>query len=510
MNTYMYNTFLRGTLLAVVALSISLGLGATVAQAQEALEVVFNGNASSTAMFGETNFLPGDTAVGTAHVTNHGSEAETVHTDTIFEADPDGLGDHMTLIITDDENPSNTWYDGLFSDFLDGGEVSLGDIDPGETIVYAYTVIFEETTGNDMQEKSLSFDICVGFEDPNGYVCGTQIGGGEDDDDDDNGGGDNGGGGGSGGGGGGGIIESSPLKIMNERVDGITLPQATAIGLPDGTAVIKWETYRNGELEPATSQVIYGLKTHGDGTAASGYPYSINLTQPNFGYPEATAEDTAKVTHHEMTLTGLEVGGIYVYRVVSHASPATVSYQHEFAIPWGVGGDDSYLPEDGGGDGSGNPILADGGTVGGGTYTPPEQEYVLPGDENENEGGELLKNENNGLLPAGLGFLPANLSELGMCAFWFILILVIITIIWRLYRAWREKNGYEVEREEDLRLWIIADILAIIILYFLGIFCPIIPLAILLLILIIWYIKRRLDKNEEGSMSQIQPNIQEE
>lgn len=527
MNTFMHNTLLGGLLFTVMAMG--LFVGSSTAHANGNLEVLFNGVASSTAMFGETNFLPGDTAVGTAHVTNNGSETETVHTDTIFESDPDGLGDHMTLVITDNVT-SIEWYNDFFGNFLDDGEVSLGDIDPGQTIIYTYTVSFEELTGNDMQEKSLSFDICVGFEDPNGYVCGTQISDGEDPycgDGTCNGDesceicpsdcgscGGNGGGGGGSGGGGGGIIESSPLTIANERVADLSTPSPTAIGDASGEAIIRWETYRNGALEPATSQVIYGLKTHGDGNPAAGYPYSINLTQPNFGYPHATTEDPTLVTHHEVTLTGLEVGGTYVYRVVSHASPATVSYQHEFTIPYG---DESGPSDDGGGlnpaeagsaeGGTGGP-LADGGTVGGGTYTPPSQENVLPGGGGEEE--ELLKDDGNGLLPAGLGFLPASFAELAMCAFWFILVLVIIAIIWRLYRAWREKHGYEVSREEDLRLWILCDVIAIFILYLFGIFCPIIPLAILLLVLIIWCIKRKLDKKGEGTMSQNQPNIQGE
>jgi hypothetical protein len=498
MTTTMYNTFLRGIVLAVLALGMFFNIGITQVHAEtDGLVVDFSGGGSSAAIFGSANFLPGDTVSGYAKVTNNTGSIQGVLTSTASETDTDGLGDVLMLSITK-EGESAPLYENTLSHFF-SHEIELGDLDNGNTQTYYYSVLFPEGSGNETQKEELGFDVCVGFSsDEYGYQCGTQISDGEDDDgdDEDNGGDDNGGGGG-----GGGIIESSPLKIMNERVEDITLPQTTVIGNSDGTATVLWDTYRNGELEPATSQVIYGLKYHvGDsGTDyASGYPYSINLTQPNFGYPEATVEDTNKVTHHEMTLTGLEVGATYAYRVVSHASPATVSYQHEFTIPYGEGenepSDDDYTDE---GSGIGGP-LADGGTVGGGTYTPPEPENVLPGDSSEDE--ELLKDNGNGLLPAGLGFLPASFAELAMCAFWFILILVIIAIIWRLYRVWRERNGYEVSREEDLRLWIICDIIAIFILYLFGIFCPIIPLAILLLVFIIWCIKRRLGKPREETV----------
>lgn len=498
MNTFVHNTLFRGLIFVVMAMGMFVG--SSTAQANGNLEVVFNGTASSTPMFGATNFLPGDTATGTAQVTNNGADTETVHTDTVFESDPDGLGDHMTLVITDNIT-STEWYNDLFGDFLDGNEVSLGDISPGETIIYTYTVVFDELTDNTMQEKSLSFDICVGFEHDNGYVCGTQISGGEDDDDtgDDNGGGGSGGGGGSSPKGGG-IIGSSPLTIANERVDDIFLPAATAIGRSDGTALIRWETYRNGKLEPATSQVIYGLKTSAQGDTAPGYPYSINLTQPNFGYPHATVETDTNpmVTHHEVVLTGLEVGATYVYRVISHASPATVSYQHEFVIPYYSDEEEatetpvteSGTPFSEGQADESNSFIEDEAS-GDAAPTSPGNEYVFEEIEDEQE-DELLKDGgNNALLPAGLGFLPTDLKGFGMCIFWLVLALLIMTILWHVYRTWRKKKGYIMRREEHIRFWILVDSVAIVVLYLFNIFCPIAFLIILLLILIIWYIKRK-------------------
>jgi len=498
MNSTTLHTLCAGIVAALAMMMAPLAY----AQTSEALEVKFNGISSSTAMFGETNFLPGDSVTRTAHVTNHGAETETVHTDTIFESDPNGLGDHMTLIITDNKT-GTTWYNNSFGNFLGGGEVSLGTILPGETIVYAYTVIFKEETGNDMQEKSLSFDVCVGFASEQGYVCGTQISDGEDDDGDDgDGGSSNGGGGGPGGGG---IIESSPLHIQNERVDGVTTPSPTAIGNPDGTAVIRWETYRNGHLEPSTSQVIYGLKTHGNGTQAGTYPYSINLTQMNFGYPLATVEDSAMVTHHAMTLTGLEVGGTYVYRVVSHASPATVSYEHAFTIPYGNGaeeGDANGGDEGYGMGGDDTILLTDGGTTSGagGVSSGDRGGEEESGNVDEHDDGNaqaptilngITQNGLGNLLGAALGSLPAWLQGPLTCAFWFIFIILIILAIQRLYRAYTKKQGaYDPRVEKDILLWMILDLLAVIVLLFIPYYCPIIPLALLFVGLAFWYVWR--------------------
>jgi|GEM_PF-1211448 len=467
---------------------------APVAYAQTPhLEVTFNPNP----IFGAHNFIPGDSATGTATVTNNSGTTQTVLTSTSAETDADGLGSILQISI---KQGSDVLYTNTLAHFF-AQEISLGTLGNGQTTTYTYTVTFPEISGNESQKDSLGFDLCVGFASAQGYVCGTQISDGEDDDGNGDNGGGNGGGSSSGGPGGGGIIGSSPLKIQNERVDGITLPQATAIGNPDGTAIIRWETYRNGHLEPATSQVVYGLKTHGNGTPAVGYPYSINLTQPNFGYPLATVEDPAMVTHHSMMLTGLEVGGTYVYRVVSHASPATVSYEHAFTIPYGHDTERTSDDMNGGMGGDATTLLADGGTVHTERYGQGGEGIL--GEENTREESpaflegivgtvsDVTQNGLGNLLGAAIGSLPAWLQGPLTCAFWFIIIVLIILALQRLHRAYTKKQGtYDPRVEKYILLWMILDLVAIVVLLLVRYFCPIIPLALLFVGLAFWYVWR--------------------
>lgn len=68
--------------------------------------------------------------------------------------------------------------------------------------------------------------------------------------------------------------------------------------------------------EPATSRVIYDTVSH-----------SSLGSIPNYGYAHSTTEDSAKVTNHSVTVTGLTPGTTYYFRAVSHGSPETVSSQ---------------------------------------------------------------------------------------------------------------------------------------------------------------------------------------
>lgn len=99
--------------------------------------------------------------------------------------------------------------------------------------------------------------------------------------------------------------------IFNERSQ-ISVPEAYS-------ATIYWETNIG-----ATSQVIYG---------PSGSSYTIDLDQPYLGYPSGTNEVLSKTVSHSVVLSGLTPGQTYKYRVVSRASPPSVSYEHEFTVP---------------------------------------------------------------------------------------------------------------------------------------------------------------------------------
>lgn len=292
-------------LIAALAVAVPFVAAAQVPR----LEVTFDPNP----LFSESNILPGDGVSGTVTVTNNSGEPQTIITEAINVVDPDDLSSNMQLTITDGD--ANTYYDagsGTFRDFLTSGEHTLTDtLGDGETAVYTYAVSFLSGTGNPYQGTSLNFDLCIGFlATQDGMNCGDTV---ISDEGDTNGNnppnnnnttiiGSSGGGNGP--------PPPHNLTISNEQVEEIH---------PDvGTAVISWDTNIL-----STSEVIYGL--------ASG-SYTLTLIPPDFGYPLYTTEDPTKVGHHVVVLTGLVSGETYKYRVVSHASPPTVSYEHTFVV----------------------------------------------------------------------------------------------------------------------------------------------------------------------------------
>lgn len=282
------------------AAAIALGGFATIAFAQSPLSVTFTPNP----LFVQKNFLPADEATGKVEVKNLGTGSQTVITEAVHVFDPDNLSSQLHLLITK-ASGGDALYNGSFKTFLTGGEKVLSVLSEGGNETYTFIVTFNDVNDNSYQGKTLDFNLCVGFQ--GGQTrCGDTVIDGE-------GNTDNGSGGTSttisGSGGGGGDSGTRHLVIFNEEANDVTT-----------TATITWETNLL-----STSQVIYGLADNG--------PYTLNLTPPNFGYPSYTPEDSAKVVNHSVTLTGLTPGETYVYRVISRASPPTISYEHQFTVP---------------------------------------------------------------------------------------------------------------------------------------------------------------------------------
>jgi hypothetical protein len=260
---------------------------------------------SATPLFSEANFLPGNEVIRTVGVSNNSGATQNVIVEAVNAANTDGLGNKLNLVIKEGNIPL---YTGTLGAFLSAGEISLSSLLSGSSTVYSFGVTFVSDAGNDLQNKTLGFDLCIGF---NGGMmnCGTEI----------SGEGNTGGGGASGargtvlGTGGGSSGGSHQLIIFNE--------QTASIDSVNGSAVITWNTNLL-----ATSQVIYGL--------SSGSPYFFNINNtPSFGYPFVNVEDLTKTVKHSMLLTGLVPGQTYKYRVVSRASPPTISYEHQFTVP---------------------------------------------------------------------------------------------------------------------------------------------------------------------------------
>jgi hypothetical protein len=119
------------------------------------------------------------------------------------------------------------------------------------------------------------------------------------------------------------LLEDTTLKIFGEEERMVTQEGAT----------ITWETNI-----PATSKVIYG-KTSGQ--------FDYNAGPPAYGYEFYKDGDDSgeeKVISHRVTLTDLLSGTTYYYRVVSSASPPSISRQYSFTTA-GIAGEYDERPD---------------------------------------------------------------------------------------------------------------------------------------------------------------------
>lgn len=404
-------------------------------------------------LFVKPNFLPLDETSGTVTVTNNSGATQIIGTEAINVLDNDNFGSLLHLKIMED---SATLYDNSLAHFFTtAGEYSLGEIANGTSRTFTYTISFIDSSDNSYQGKTLGFDVCVGYLGGETHCGDTVIG------DEEGGGGTGGGGGGNIYGSGGGSSGSTiSLIIFNEQALNIFNVGSS------GIATITWNTNLL-----ATSQVVYGL--------APG-PYTLDLIPPDFGYPLYTAEDPTKVINHSMFLTGLTPGATYLYRVISRASPPTVSAEHQFTVPLLAQGDTGLVlgasTENNINGGGGQ-----GGILGASTENAPEE------DDGE-VAGESVNN-----LAAAIGSGWDNI--LSSCYFFALLILLLIYLIWRLwFRRRYEKLGIP-EREIGDRFYLFFGVSSFIVILILLIFrqyCPLVIFVIIFILSIGFYTYRRL------------------
>ena len=418
-------------------------------------------------LFVKANFLPLDETSGVVTITNNSGATQSIATEAINVLDNNNFGSLLHLKIV---GSSGTLFDNTLANFLStAGEVSLGTIGNGESKSFTYTISFINSSDNTYQGKTLGFDVCVGFQGGQTH-CGDTVIGGEGGTGDGGTGGTGGGGGtitGTGGGGGGnGPIVPTTLIIFNEKASQIT----SGVGLSTGTALITWDTNLL-----ATSQVVYGPNT-------TTYLFNIN-TLPAFGYPSYTGEDTTKVIFHSMLLTGLTAGQTYVYRVVSRASPPTISYEHEFTVPFpsqnegGVGGAVFGI-------GRAEPLAesaGEGGVLGASTGPSANGNASSSGDVLGDSGIASTSGGNNlaAAITSGWGGLISTCSLIAL------LILLIGYLIWRfILRPRYEKKGLLEEKigEKFSAFFGLFSALAIVVAFVLGQYCPIPIFLIALLI----------------------------
>jgi len=444
--------FLKILILPVVIVMM-LGFTPKALAVVDLMTVIFEN--APLPLFGEVNFLPGDSKDGDATVTNNTETTQNVYAESVDGFDPDDLGSQLYLKVFENANPVPVYQD-EFDNFLTAGPVPLSSLGGGTTKTYTFEVSFINSADNDYQGKSLGFDLCIGFSGGT-FQCGDTVIGDEEpvDENDPPGGVGDGGGqipGGSGGGSSGGFIQ---LIISNESV--------SSIDEDTGTAIITWSTNRL-----ATSQVIYGP------TPPS---YTLDLNAVNFGYAASTTEDTIKVINHSVLVTGLITGQTYVYRVVSRASPPTVSVEHTFTMP--TTGTIGNL-----GIAQANEIPVEQGL---------EQEPFLLNTEStstEEAVAEETGEDNSNLLAFALGGLNFGLPGLICVGVALLIFLVFLGLIWLIYQNKKDKP---LSREVA---WLVAfGLIVSAILWFIPYTCPIIPLWVVIAIYVIWkLITRRAER----------------
>ncbi|MDD5433728.1 MAG: hypothetical protein PHE77_03720 [Candidatus Pacebacteria bacterium] len=242
-------------------------------------------------LFKEANFLPGDGITRFIKVQNNDTVSHKIIVETINETDPDNFAKELNLVI---KKGSDVLYSNTLKEFFDTGEYYLEDLTNGSQAQYDFTISFKENTGNEFQEKSLGFDILIGFqggEQSNGEQEGntlTSLGGG-------------------------GVVLPPGLTILDESVTTTVSNQCFA--------TIYWHTNYF-----STSQVIFDTVP---GT------FDLSVGPPKYGYAFSQEGDDSgqdKVTSHQVTLYGLISGETYYYRAISHASPATISRQYSFVM----------------------------------------------------------------------------------------------------------------------------------------------------------------------------------
>lgn len=312
---------------------ITIGLlFSTFVYASTGIDVVFE-NGDGNPLFQETDVKPGDNMSRYAQVTNNSGAVSSISAKAENFPLPtpiDDLSRALDMVIRDGGVIIWGQEGKTLFDFYQEGEVALGDINPGQTKTFHFDISMSSDKGDTpnssttWQAKTTSFDIVVGF-----------IG---DDGGNDDGGGDSGGGGGDG---------NCLIRIIETPITSVTVN-----GLTQTTANIIWKTNCLG-----TSQVFY---------SEDGDSHLLDLTDPEFGYSNASQKKTGYVSNHSIDLSGLESCTKYYFRVVSTNPAVAVSREYNFTTPCVAGtSTDPY----------------DARMYGGESFPGRDKEYIYPGDE---------------------------------------------------------------------------------------------------------------------------------
>ncbi|MDD2672663.1 MAG: fibronectin type III domain-containing protein [Syntrophales bacterium] len=329
-----------------------------------------------TPLFKEANFLPGNNVARQIKVTNNTGETKPIATEAINwfgfpdsgSIPADDLSRVLNIVIKE-KGGSSLYGPATLFDFYKKGETYLSDIADGSYKEYEFDISFSDNSGDDWQAKGTKFDIIIGSLGPGGITNGTN-----------------------------GVTTDGGGGLPR----GLIIYEPVSVTPGNTSALIEWDTSYE-----STSQVVY---------ASEGENYSFNLNQLNYGYPYAypDPEDTTKVKHHQVLLTGLTSGVTYYYRCISHGSFA-LSTEYSFTT---LTEDSSpvvaYTPK--------NEITAGESAIGGREFSAIEQE--LPNEEEPlNKEEPLSQNEPSSILSS----LFAAMGLQNTC--WILILLIVVLII---------------------------------------------------------------------------------
>ncbi|MDP2741321.1 MAG: hypothetical protein Q8O66_01375, partial [bacterium] len=120
-------------------------------------------------LFNEVNFVPENSVTRWIKITNNSGVAKKVAIEAINKTNLDNLASKINLVI---KEGTNIRYEKTLAEFFSGGEIYLSDLPSGSQTQYDLTVSFNSDAGNNMQGKSLGFDILIGFQGGEGISGG--------------------------------------------------------------------------------------------------------------------------------------------------------------------------------------------------------------------------------------------------------------------------------------------------------------------------------------------------
>ncbi len=153
--------------------ALLLCFGAPTFAHADNINVVFQ----ATPLFSDSNIVPGDTVTRSVTVTNTSGVSQDVYVKALNGVSTGSLGDKLLLTVTDGDAtpisslPLSTLVNGA-SQLLQSG------LPDGSTATYDFSIYFDSSAGNEYQNSTLGFDLCVGFEGASGDTCISDTSGG--------------------------------------------------------------------------------------------------------------------------------------------------------------------------------------------------------------------------------------------------------------------------------------------------------------------------------------------